>query len=282
MSHQASSISAVKRRDLLRLGNILFSEVGNGTRTNTIKQTNIGRQRLPRKRPPLNNLPRFCPTCGRLINGDGWLRSDRRRLLLGDAADESVTEYERTRPVVKPSVEGHFMTPVLQALVTGFFFALIATFIVIYSELSPFYILAVFAGTSLLAWLSLMRFFNSLLVAKESVRREPSQAADVPAKEAVSIKIEAGNTTYYEEWPISLANLRLVARMVNNGISFTHRDMTGRGKPLSRNEMDLLVGRLIERDMAAWKDDDNHQLGIDLLPAGTSLFEQLNSRASQR
>lgn len=209
-------------------------------------------------------------------------------------AIDAGAEYERKRPARNASLESDVFVPGLQATITGLLSGLAGSGVAaIVHQPYPVWAvgLVVGAGAWGLAWVSLLREHRALLWEIERVTRsdldgdgiigapgqEPTVTPDITRIEIV--EHPAKNSTRFSsaDFPISPERLSALARDVLNGVPLSEAELVTHRKLISGPKFRALQDLLIERGFAAWKNADNHRLGIGLTYGGQALFRQLSN-----
>ena len=74
---------------------------------------------------------------------------------------------------------------------------------------------------------------------------------------------------------VEVARMREVARLVLAGKGLTFAEMTGKDKPLSRAELEVLQAELVGLGHAQWKSEKAHSAGVELLPPTRAMFRAI-------
>jgi hypothetical protein len=66
-----------------------------------------------------------------------------------------------------------------------------------------------------------------------------------------------------------------LAQMVVSGVALSHNSVTGKGRPLSRDELTMLQEQLVELGHARWKSAKSKNQGVELTPPGRAMFRAI-------
>ena len=168
--------------------------------------------------------------------------------------------------------------PAGQAVISGFSVGLIAGSISIYFGNPRALALAALAGSLAfgLGWLAGLAWWRSRVAGKV---QEAAPAQTYQAQTRVEIIASDPSGAFMQgcwaDLPIDLPKLAKVARRVEAGASFSHADLAGPHKPLSRAEFEALRSEFVLRGLAYWRNPEAHAQGCELSRAGGAVLRRL-------
>jgi len=74
--------------------------------------------------------------------------------------------------------------------------------------------------------------------------------------------------------------IEVASRVIMSSTPFSQATMTGKGRPLSRNEFNDLRDLFVARGVAVWRDENHPQRGIRFTPYGMSVMRRLLEKES--
>ena len=193
------------------------------------------------------------------------------------------TSLRRDVPIRSPSVAADVGVPFLLALASATV-TFAAVGIVAIALRWSVGVPAVAAALALfLVWFWRLMKWESLLWATERITGidlDRDGAVGEPGRRTVQLEIvrpdQPGMFQYLNMPEELFAKLPEVAnRLINSGTPFSQSAMTGKGRPLSRNEFNELRDLLVARGAAQWRDEDNPTRGVDLTPYGKAVMRKL-------
>jgi len=195
------------------------------------------------------------------------------------------SSLQRDVPIRAPAVGADVGVPFLLALASA-----IVTFasvgIVALALSWSIGVPGVAAGVVLAAvWFWRLKNWESLLWATEritgvDINRDGEIGEPGPGRRTVQLEIsspdEPGSIRYLNIPDPLFAKLPEVAhRVIMSRTPFSQAAMTGKGRPLSRNEFNDLRDLFVARGVATWRDGEHPQRGIEFTPFGLSLMRKL-------
>lgn len=93
--------------------------------------------------------------------------------------------------------------------------------------------------------------------------------------ESIRLAVTQDNRIQIFNLNIDPQRIYKAAALIADGASFTERDLTGSGRPLSQSEFRQLRNELIRRGFLYWRNPAEPRQGVEFTAAGRHLFRQL-------
>ena len=233
-----------------------------------------------------------CPACGTALHVSsiaeasaptGFQTRTMQTMHFGSAAPNSEQVHERVTPTRGATIEGDVRVPLAQAMITAVAVAVPIALLTASGHGSAWIPISAFGVTLTASWLWLLADHRSLLRTIERITQRDldhdGRIAEQPIVKRVSFNaIElspAGRYLRSRRINIPRGDEKAIAE-VARGISadepFTQRRWA---HIYNRDEFNELRDTLIQHGYIVWRDNNNHNSGVDLLAPGRSLFRAL-------
>ncbi|MCW4004959.1 MAG: hypothetical protein NWE95_13730 [Candidatus Bathyarchaeota archaeon] len=189
-------------------------------------------------------------------------------------ADQAMRRYYQS---LGPAV----LIPGLQAIITGILAGGAIgslAWLVDYTNPWRVWLFGTFSAQAL-SWTAAIFRWMAIIHTLESWSPNNDQASSVTN---TTTNVETLRLAVTQDNRIQIFNLNIdpqriyqAAALVTDGASFTERDLTGSGRPLSQSEFRQLRDELIRRGFLHWRNPAEPRQGTELTAAGRHLFRQL-------
>lgn len=174
---------------------------------------------------------------------------------------------------------GAVFLPMLQALVSGITAFAIAISLAWYFESDKPLVIASLAGSGVFAvgWLAGVSWWRNRVT---NAKEKEQQAQVFQSMTRVEVISQDPSGAFIQgawaDFPISQEKLIKMARRVEAGASFTHADLAGNHRPLSRSEFETVRSEFIARGLCHWVNPDAHTCGVSLSRAGQAVCRRMS------
>lgn len=244
----------------------------------------------------------LCANCGFLHEVGEPCRGIRDRGTIerrhsGSGEATVATWQERRSPARVATFQSDFVVPALQSGYTGAICALVAAFVYtvfwrMMAGESPPLMDAVYVGMAIGLMGAAVFWFKVVANTIDSLWDVEVIEQPLPGSERaervetvtrrVRLDVEDGNHIDFIEFDFDPDKLIEVARLLQlPEKTYSHRSLVGRGKPLSRDDYEVLTEKLLAHAYLEWKNEDAPQQGVELTGRGRSLFVRLSRKESR-
>jgi len=167
--------------------------------------------------------------------------------------------------------------PLLIALITGLLVGVLALAVGYLMRWERFLELAAISGLiiSLLTWRAVLRLSGALPEADLSDVGNPT-----PERVRLQLDHQDGRGADWLDLPIDTNRMIAISERVLDGGSFSHASLAGQGKPLSRNEYEVLRDVFLSRGLVRWINPGAHAQGLRLTGKGRAVARGFASMAA--
>lgn len=181
-----------------------------------------------------------------------------------------------------------FILPFFQAVATGIFAFIGGLAICMLGGWAWYYAAIGAALIAMLSWWGMLgwwsRIIKTLLIGDQVEYYEPETEPTQPAPAMPPIRVELVQVDeggYYRGDYIDLPCLPEQARELASGLvsgeKFAVAAWTGKGRPFSRNQFEVLRVTLLQKGLIRWASPHGRTVGLELTPAGRAIFKRLAS-----
>lgn len=168
--------------------------------------------------------------------------------------------------------------PAGQAAVSGVTAFAIALSLAWYFESDKPLVIAFLAGGVVfgLAWIGGIAWWRNRITGAKA-KELPAQINQAITRVEVIAQDPSGAflAGAWADLPVDTHKLIKMARRVADGASFSHADLAGNHRPLSRSEFEELRSEFLRRGLASWVDPSCHNRGTQLTRAGAAVMRRL-------
>ena len=234
-----------------------------------------------------------CPACGTALHVSsvaeanaapaGFQTRTMQSFNLGSAAPNLEQVHERITPTRGATIEGDVRVPLAQAAITAVAVTVPIALLTASGHGSAWIPISAFGVTLTASWLWLLADHRSLLRTIERITQRDldhdGRIAEQPIIKRVSFnaveQTAAGRYLRSRRIDIPRGDEKAIVEMAR-GISADEPFTQRRWAHLyNRDEFNTLRDTLIQHGYIVWRDNNNHNSGVDLLAPGRSLFRAL-------